>query len=59
MKQMYAYFLDCKGQSNDDVGVARGTMLHKLRPGAGLKPAIWLKKRWKGDRRKRLPARLR
>ena len=30
-------FLVCKGLSGDDVGVARGTVFQKIRPGAGFK----------------------
>ena len=36
-KRIFMYFLVCKGPSNDDVGVKRGTVLQKIRPGAGLK----------------------
>ena len=28
-------FLVCKGRSNDDVGVASGTVIQEIRPGAG------------------------
>ena len=31
------YLLVCKGRSNDDVGVSRGTVLRGVRPGAGFK----------------------
>ena len=47
--QLFVYFLACKGLSNDDVGVARGTVFQEVRPGAGFKkPAISLKKSWGG-----------
>ena len=32
---IFIYFLVCKGLSNDDVEVARGTALQEVRPGAG------------------------
>ena len=39
------HFLVCRGLSNDDVGVARGTVSQETRPGAGVsKPAISSKK---------------
>ena len=33
---IFIYFLVCKGQSNDDVVGARGTVFQEIRPGAGL-----------------------
>ena len=46
------YFLVCKGRSNDDVGVARGTVFQALRPGAGFKTGdSSLKKKGGGYRR--------
>ena len=46
---IFRYFLVCKGLSNDDVGVARGTVFQEIRPG-GLfsKPMISLEKCWGG-----------
>ena len=37
MKKSIINSLACKGLSNDDIGVARGTVFHDIRPGAGLK----------------------
>ena len=31
------FFLVCKGPSNDDVGVARSTVIQEIRAGAGFK----------------------
>ena len=42
----FAYFLACKGLvllSNDDVGVARGTVFQNMRPGAGFKTGNFVK----------------
>ena len=33
----FIYFLICQRLSNDDVGVARGTVSQEIRPGAGFK----------------------
>ena len=46
-----AYFLVCKGRSNDDVGGTRGTGVQEIRPVAGSEPAISLKKSRGGYRR--------
>ena len=40
------YFLLCKGRSNDDVGIARGTGFQALRPGAGFKTGDFVKNIW-------------
>ena len=37
VKVSFMTILVCKGLSNDDVGVARGTVLQEVRPGAGFK----------------------
>ena len=44
MRKYIHAFLVRKGLSNDDVGVERGTVSQEIRPGAGFKPAISLKK---------------
>ena len=50
--KIITYFLVGKGRSNDDVGRARGTGFQEIRPGALVsKPAISLKKCWRGYRR--------
>ena len=36
-KKIFTDFLVCKGPLNDDVGVARGTAVLEIRPGAGFK----------------------
>ena len=36
-KKSLMYSLACAGLSNDDVGVARGTVFQEVRPGDGLK----------------------
>ena len=36
-KNVFTYFLVCKGLSNDDVGAARGSVFQEIRPGAGFK----------------------
>ena len=38
-KKVSTYFLLCKGLSNKDVGVARGTVSQEVRPGAGFRAA--------------------
>ena len=50
-KTMSCYFLVRKGRSNDDVGVARGTVFQSYGGELALKPAILLKKSWGGYRR--------
>ena len=35
----------CKRLSNDDVGVARGTMFHEIRPGAGFETGDFVRKK--------------
>ena len=37
------HFRVCKGLSNDDVGVARGTVFQEIRPGAGFKTGNFVK----------------
>ena len=37
MKNMFTYFLICKGPSNDEAWVARVTVSLEIRPGAGFK----------------------
>ena len=36
-KIIFAYFLVCKGLSNDEVGVTRVAVLQEIRPGVGFK----------------------
>ena len=50
-KSISIYFLVCKGllvQSNDAVGVARGTAFQELRPGAGFKTGDFVKEKLRG-----------
>ena len=45
--------LVCEGLTNDDVGVARGTVFQEVRPGASFKTCeISLEKSWGGCRSK-------
>ena len=37
IKNISIYFFVCKERSNDDVGVARGTIFQEIRSGAGFK----------------------
>ena len=55
--QLFVYFLACKGLSNDDVGVARGTVFQEIR-GRELvsQPAISSTKSWGGQDRRTSPA---
>ena len=39
------YFLVCEGLSNDDVGVARGTVFQEVWPEAGLKTGDFVKEK--------------
>ena len=41
-------FLACKGPSNDDVGVARGTVFQEIRPGVGFKTGDSVKEKLGG-----------
>ena len=41
-------FLLCKGLSNDDVGVARGTVLQEVRPGIGFESGDFFEEKWGG-----------
>ena len=50
-KKIFMYFLACKGRSNDDVGVARGTAFQQTWPRAGFKTGDFVKKSWGGYRR--------
>ena len=47
----YIFLFAKKGLSTDDVGVARGTVFQEVRPGAGFKNGVLLKKSWGGYRR--------
>ena len=42
------HFLVCKGLSNDDVGVARGTVFQEIRPIAGFKTGGFAKEKLGG-----------
>ena len=42
-KSISFYFFVCEGRSNDDVGVATGTVFQELRPGAGFKTGDFVK----------------
>ena len=50
-KSILKHFLARKGLSNNDVGASGGTVIQEIRPGAGFKPAISLKKSWGSYRR--------
>ena len=51
MEHAFKYFLICKGLSNDDVGVRRGTECQKIRPGAVLnKTGDFVKEKGVGGR---------
>ena len=39
------YCLLCKGRSNDDVGVARGSVFQEIRPGSGFKTGDFVKEK--------------
>ena len=52
---IYIFFLVCKGLLIDDVVVSRDTVFQEIRSGAGLKPAISLKKSWGGGYRRTTP----
>ena len=48
MKKISILFIVCKVlvvQSNDDVGVARGTVFREVRPGAGFKTGGFVKEK--------------
>ena len=47
-KNVFTYFAVCEGRSNDDVGVARGTVFQKLQPGAGFKTGDFIKEKLGG-----------
>ena len=40
---MFSYFVVCTGLSNGDVGVAGGTVVHEIRPGAGFETSDFVK----------------
>ena len=42
------YFPVCKGQSNDDVGVARDTVFQEIRLGAGFKASDFVHEKLRG-----------
>ena len=39
------HFLGCKGLSNDDIEVARGTVFQEIRPGVGFKTGGFVKEK--------------
>ena len=47
-------FLVCDGISNDDVGVAKGTVFQALRPGAGFKTGDFVEEKFGGGTEERL-----
>ena len=47
-KSISVYLLVCKGQSNDDVGVASGTLFQELRPDAGFEAGDFVKEELRG-----------
>ena len=48
---MFSCLLVCEGLSNDDVGVARGTVFQEMRAGAGFKTGDFFKEKLGGYRR--------
>ena len=44
----FIHFLSCQGLSNDDVGVARGTVFQEIRPGVGFKTGDFVEDRLGG-----------
>ena len=42
------YFLGCKGLLDDGVGVAKGTVFQKIRPGAGFKTGDFVEEKLGG-----------
>ena len=52
--QISKYFLDCKGLSNDDVGVTRGTVFREVGSGAGFKNRIFRERKVDGATKERL-----
>ena len=45
---LFAHFPVCKGHSNDDVGVAKGTAFQETQPGAGFKTGDFVKEKLGG-----------
>ena len=48
-KDTLKYILVCKGLSNDDVGMAIGTVVQEIRPGAGFETGDFVKERLGGE----------
>ena len=42
-RNIFVYVLGCKGLSNDDIEVERGTEFKEMRPGAGFKTGDFVK----------------
>ena len=42
-RNVFVYFLVCKGPSNDDAGAARGTAFQEIWPAAGFKTGDFVK----------------
>ena len=52
-KKIYLrFFLVCSRLSNDYIGMARGTVLREINPGAGFKPGDFVKKKSEGGYRR-------
>ena len=49
--QLFVYVVVCKWLSNDNVGVAWGTVFEEIWPGAGFKTGDFVKNGWGGYRR--------
>ena len=49
---IFTYFLACEGLSDDDVGVARGTLFQEIRPGAGFNAGDFTKETLGGGYRR-------
>ena len=47
-ENIFIHCFVCKGLSNDDVGVARGTLFEEIRPDAGFKTDDFVKENWGG-----------
>ena len=50
----FSCFFFCKGLSNGNVGVARGTVFRKIRPGASFKTGDFVKEKLGGGTVERL-----
>ena len=46
--KLFEYLFVCKGLSNDDVGVARGTVFEEIRPGTGFKTGDFVQEKLGG-----------